>query len=323
MTNHQALKPFNCEGKKPYKIGVLCVYFVPDGWDWLISLQLQHVFRYVDDDIQIKLYASIIQAPDSVRQLLEAETGHVEIIDTRIRNPLPNREHGANLDALARRAAQDGCDILVTLDVDSFPIDPFWLHNCIKVISRGVSVISVYRSENEQTFLPHPSFTVFTSKFLTKHDFQFYPSDDQQQNQEFKTFLRESGIRFDTGVGLGYALWHSNERCQTLLRSNVRDLHYLMGGIYGDMIFHLGAMSRSPLFKRDFQTVTWRLLSRYQRLPSIWRLRNSYRRNVARRNDRMHKRIVNHLRADPEMLFAYLRGSQQSPLNYSVEHFSK
>ncbi|MEA1050970.1 hypothetical protein U5801_14295 [Lamprobacter modestohalophilus] len=323
MTNHQALKPFNCSGKKAFKIGVLCVYFVPDGWDWLISLQLQHVFGYVDDEIQVKLYASIIQAPDSVRQQLKAETGLVEIIETGIRNPLPNREHGANLDALARQAAQDGCNIIVTLDVDSFPIDPFWVRKCIHCISQGVSVISVYRSENEQAFLPHPSFTVFTSSFLTMHDFQFYPSDNQKRTPEFRTFLRESGMRMDTGVGLGYALWHKEERCQTLLRSNVKNLHYLMGGIYGDMVFHLGAMSRSPLFKRDFQTVTWRLLSRYQRLPSIWRLINRYRRNVARRNNRIHKKIVNYLRADPEVLFAYLRGTKNSPLNYSIDHLGE
>jgi hypothetical protein len=59
--------------------------------------------------------------------------------------------------------------------------------------------------------------------------------------------------RVDTGIGYGYALWKSGEPWLRLTRSNARDYHFLLAGIYGHVFFHLGAAAREPTFYRDYR----------------------------------------------------------------------
>src|SRR6185503_10646070 len=118
--------------------------------------------------------------------------------------------------------------------------------------------------------------------------------------------------------------WHP------LLRSNRVDDHFLLAGIYGDLVFHLGAFSRDKDFRREALSgavdLPFRLLPPRRRLlralaPALPWARRSLDRWLAseealtlslRRNREVYERIRAELLADPEGYISYLRSGSRT-----------
>ncbi len=234
-----------------------------------------------------------------------------------------SREHAHHLDALVEHALEDGADALLTLDLDSFPISDTWLETISRVAPKQSGIAGILRAENGDTVLPHPSCLLVPAEFASRHRFSFSPDTDG--SKEFRRFLRTRKQAADTGIRLAQILDQHDLPWGKLLRTNVRDLHPLIAGIYVDSVFHLGAGSRAGLFRRDLQTSTvYRITRPLERLPVSGAARRASNRLVARLRRGAEQRLIaanalaadqarTWLRQDPDGLFAYLRGVDSSP----------
>jgi hypothetical protein len=178
----------------------------------------------------------------------------------------------------------------------------------------------VCRLENGDTALPHPSCIVARSDFFATDPPSFSP--DRDGTTGFREFRRATGQRADTGIRLGARLWETGEPWGRLLRTNARDAHYLMGGIYADAVFHLGGVGRGKLFRRDLeQSVVHRVTRPVERVPvgsgsvarmkrgALTRVRAKREAQLAAQNRATYDVLRSWLLSDPEGLFAYLRGT--------------
>ncbi len=293
------------------KLGVCCVYFYGPDSGWLLDLQLRYIASTLHG-YDYTVYAAANRLQPELRRTLEA-TPHVRIVSlpgyvggARINEG--SYEHAFYLDLLLREAADDGCTHLSAVDSDSFPVLPDWP----KILLRRMGSIrfaAVLRSEDLDTHLPHPCGLFMDRSFLLEHAPRLFPPKSEiLSNASFRKFLQETGQRTDTGIGYGYALWKSNEPWLPLMRSNKRNPHYLMAGIYGDIFFHLGSFSRRPWFYRDFQTrLSLRINQAFNEIPVLWRLGSWLEERYIASNKRILAKIADSLRSDPGRFLSGLR----------------
>jgi Glycosyl transferase family 2 len=166
---------------------------------------------------------------------------HLEILEANARvSVFSEREkrkdvrHGRALDRLLREVPQD-TEYVVTLDTDSFPIRDGWLDNLIGRLDGGASIAGVWRDEMAPKITPyvHPSCLVARRNTLLELEVDF---------------ARKSGQ--DVGQNITEAVVSAGGLVSRLRRSNARNPHFLMAGIYGDLVYHHGAGSR----RADFWT---------------------------------------------------------------------
>lgn len=291
------------------KLGICCVYFYGPDSGWLLDLQLRYIASTLGG-YDYTVYAAANRLLPELRSTL-ASRPHVKVV------PLPwydgegSMEHAFYLDLLLRQAADDGCTHLATVDADSFPVLPDWPKVLLQRMDR-MRLAAVLRAESRDAWLPHPCGLFMERSFLLEHaPRMFPPKSDRRSSTSFREFLRETGQRMDTGIGYGYALWKSKEQWLPLVRSNRRDLHFLMAGIYGGVFFHLGASSRRPWFYIDSKTrLSLRIGSAVSKIPMIWRAGPWLEERYIASNRRVFAAIVDSLRSDPERFLRSLQGSQ-------------
>lgn len=299
------------------KLGICCVYFYGPDSGWLLDLQLRYIASTLDG-YDYTVYAAANRLQPELRRTLEA-TPHVRIV------PLPayvggarmnegSFEHAFYLDLLLREAAADGCTHLSAVDCDSFPVLPDWPKVLLQRMG-SIRFAAVLRSEELETYLPHPSGVFMDRTFLLEHAPRLFPPKSEiLSNASFREFLQETGQRTDTGIGYGYALWKSNEPWLRLTRSNRRNPHFLIAGIYGDIFFHLGAFSRRPWFYFDAKTrLSLRIKPTLMKYPVLWRLGSWLEERYVASNRRTLAKIVDSLRSDPDRFLSSLQDSRNAP----------
>lgn len=140
--------------------------------------------------------------------------------------------HGRALDRLLREVSAE-TEYVVTLDTDAFPIRDGWLENLIGRLDRGAWIAGVWRDEMAPDIRPyvHPSCLAARRETLVSLDVDFARKDGQ-----------------DVGQNITQAVVAAGGRISRLRRSNARNLHFLMAGVYGDLVYHHGAGSRRAGF---------------------------------------------------------------------------
>jgi hypothetical protein len=139
--------------------------------------------------------------------------------------------HADALDLLTEHAAD--AEFIVTLDTDAFPIADGWLEQLTASLRGGAAVAGIYRDEMEPEIRPfiHVSGLCIRRETLLGLDV---------------SFARDKGQ--DTGQNITDALTAMGKRVDPLVRSNRRNFHFLIGGLYGDLLYHHGAGSRHAKF---------------------------------------------------------------------------
>lgn len=146
--------------------------------------------------------------------------------------------HGLALNKLTSRL-NDTFEYVVTLDNDAFPVRGGWLTNLIDRLEGGAKLAGVWRDEMapEREPFVHPSCLAFR-----KADFESLEVGFRFRKGE------QPGKGQDVGERLTREVLRRGGELSRLWRSNRRNVHFLMGGLYGDLIFHQGAGSRRPKF---------------------------------------------------------------------------
>lgn len=143
--------------------------------------------------------------------------------------------HAVPLQRLYEHCKADDYTYVVTMDSDAHPICDGWLENLIYALDETVVLAGVWRNELKKAIDPyiHASCLCTTVEFVEKHALRF----------DYSPFGADGKIR-DT-------LSHFTEKALIeglsvfrLERSNRNSFHRLMGGVYGDLIYHHGAGSR-------------------------------------------------------------------------------
>jgi hypothetical protein len=146
--------------------------------------------------------------------------------------PFWELSHPAALDWLVAQL-DDDVEYLVTLDTDAFPVRDGWLETLIGHIQNGAKLCGVYRDEMAPKIKPfiHPSCLCMRTA-----DFRSLPVS-------FSSKLAQ-----DAGQNITIEMEKQGAEIVPLKRSNVRNFHFLMGGVYGGIIYHHGAGSRRAKF---------------------------------------------------------------------------
>lgn len=304
------------------KVGALVVYLVAPGDGWLLDMHLSRLARTRLPGGTFKVYAAALRLPPQHRDALESRD-FVDIVDVEPTDLRLSAEHGTLLDRLAAYALADGCDYVCSFDVDSWPIRDNWIEVAqSRIAAAGAVGAAVLRAENRDTVLPHPSFCMLKAEAFTDPGCRFW-WPPEEMDAEFRNFLESHGQRsIDTGIGIGYSLHRRRLPWVPLRRSNRRDLHYLMAGIYGDLVFHLVASGRPRIFNAEGGTWANRLTRPLGSVPGLWRLRprleraleQVYEPPIYRRNRRICDLIIDRLRSDEDGFYRYLLAGEAAQL---------
>ncbi len=204
-----------------------------------IRLCLEQLNRYeagcpfevhVWDNAHLKAHAVILKDHDVTvhRDRPRPLRAGARMVVRRRRGPFV-RPHASALDELIRRV--DGTEYIVTLDNDAFPIADGWLWQIIQRLEEGATLAGVLRDEMPQHITPFIHVSCLAARSVD---------------------LRRLGSSIGTGKDVGQAWTIAVEAgggiVAPLRRSNAIDRHFLMGGIYGDIVYHQGAGSRRAKF---------------------------------------------------------------------------
>jgi hypothetical protein len=136
------------------------------------------------------------------------------------------------LDELVART-DDDVEYIVTLDTDAFPVADGWLSALRGRIDAGAALVGVWRDEMAPELAPfvHPSCLCVRRLELLRSGVHFS--------------RRMTG---EPGQNLTQAFASIRRPVVGLRRSNAVNPHFLMGGLYGDLVYHHGAGSRPAWF---------------------------------------------------------------------------
>ncbi len=298
-------------------LGILVVYHLKDDDDLpLLELHLDRIARHTL--VPYTLFAVVNRVTDRARALVRAAP-RVVICEVPPTDRRASREHAYYLDAMVPRALAAGCSHLCTLDVDSFPIDDRWLEVLVAAMPPEAGLAGILRTENSDVALAHPSCVLATREFFERFAPSFSP--DPIDSVEYRAFVRETGQLADTGIRLTAALWSAGLPWGRITRTNAVDPHYLIAGIYGDVVFHLGGIARGKVFRTDLVRSRVHRWSRpLEHLPApgaalgaakrrvIRAVRGPAERRMAEHNRVAYSSLREQLFSDPDRLFATLRG---------------
>jgi len=155
----------------------------------------------------------------------------------------PIREHAVKLNLLAeviRAHSTDDNDRILFLDGDAFPIGDLAPLLAEKLASHPLA--AVQRLENNGDRQPHPCFCVTTVGF--------WKSIGGDWKEGFSWNDRAGKPVTDVGGNLLGILEQRKIEWAPLVRSNRRNLHPLLFGIYGGTIYHHGAGFRDEKVSR-------------------------------------------------------------------------
>ena len=207
-------------------IHIATVHFATDRW---IDPQLHYLHKHVEQPFQVYAWLDGIEQDHSERFHFSSN--------------LENIRHPNKLNRLAERIVEEAQpdDLIVFIDGDAFPIAPF--SPAVAAMLAEHPLAAIRRDENLGDPQPHPSFCVTTVGFWQEI------GGDWSRGE---TWLNAEGETVnDPGGKLLKKLREREIGWTPVLRTNVKDLHPIMFGVYGDLIYHHGAGFRLPLSRSE------------------------------------------------------------------------
>jgi hypothetical protein len=203
------------------------------GWDYQV---------FVFDNSHLKSHRMLMRNHSRVQVLPGSWVATLGRIANRMPVPhfarLLERSHPGALDYLARTVSAD-FDYLVTLDNDSFPVRDDWLDVLVGECEQGAAVSGVYRNEMAPAIAPFIHVSGLCVRRVDLRALNVSFGEGAQPQIEHNQ---------DVGQKITYEFTRLGRTIAPLQRSNALNYHFLMGGIYGDVIYHHGAGSRKGKF---------------------------------------------------------------------------
>jgi hypothetical protein len=213
-------------------IHIITVHWQDDRW---VDIQLKYLEKFINSPY--KVYAFLNGLPrDHGSKYFYSSTEKI-------------RSHPTKLNLLADMVAlhsDSEDDWLIFIDGDAFPIGDIVPFARDKL--KEYPLLAIQRLENCGDIQPHPCFCLTTVKFWKEI------KGDWHSGYEWQDALGRQVT--DVGGNLLGTLEEKKIKWLPLIRSNVRDLHELWFGIYGDLVYHHGAGFRTPMSRSDLQQIS-------------------------------------------------------------------
>lgn len=212
-------------------------------------------------DIQLRYLDRFIDGPHRVWSFL-GEEGADHVDKFHYANTLPIRPHSWKLDLLGDLICEGAGDdeLILFIDGDAFPIAPV-----IPYAEKHLAdypLLAIRRDENDGDPQPHPCFCITTVGFWREIGGTW---------ERGATWPGPLGVPVtDVGGNLRQILIDRGIDWYPILRSNARNPHPLLFGVYDDVVYHHGAGFRSYGGGRASQA---RRLGREAELSKQWRAR--------------------------------------------------
>lgn len=232
------------------KLGIVVVYLVDAGNERLLETHLRFIRENTRADYEIHGVATRLTA--EARRMLEAEPA-VRLHSLPAGDERGHHEHSRHLEALVAKALDSGCTHLATFHVDSFPIAEGWEGTVAAKLSAQSPVCAVLEPGDGDTPARPSSVLLFCeAAWWRQARPAFYPDPATLEREDFRAFLARHGqtVRH-SGIGIGWALHQRGESWTPLTRSNRWNPHPVLAGVYGGVVFHLGAAARRASFASD------------------------------------------------------------------------
>ena len=245
---------------QPMKLGLCVVYLLKDDAGPLLQLHLDRITRHTR--VPFTLYGAPLRLQPRFREHLLQHPRVTLVEIPPLTEPNVSREHAYHLDALVQAALADGATHLCVLHPDSFPIRDGWAEELAACIhGKGIGA-GILRAENGDRILPQPAGFLFSRAFQEACQPRFFAPPSVAGTADYQRFEARYLREKDSGFGYAYAIHRHGLRWKRLLRSNRYNDHYLMAGVYGDLLFHLGAAARTERrFRGDYcgAGASWRM----------------------------------------------------------------
>lgn len=190
--------------------------------DW-IDVQLRELERHTGEPYRVWAFVSGLGA-------FSDERFHYV-------NTLAIRQHSWKLNLLGDliAAGAEADELIVFIDGDAFPVAP--LAEYLRARLDGRPLVAVQRRENLGDPQPHPCFAATTVGLWRRlgGDWRDGPTWRNSRGEEVS----------DVGARLWAELERQGIEWTPMLRSNRRDLHPLMFGVYDDVVYHHGGGFRA------------------------------------------------------------------------------
>jgi hypothetical protein len=261
-------------------IHVATVHFRSPRW---VRVQRDYLERHMSEPF--KVWAAVEGIPEAEQQTFD------EVVQTRW-------HHQDKLNLLGHMIvdAADDDDIVIFLDSDAFPIAE--LMPRVRSALDQTYLIAAQRNENLGDPQPHPLFCATT--VARWRDLR----GDWGAAYVWRNDL--GTLTGDVGGNLLYLLEKRGLEWTPLLRTNLRDVHPVLFGVYGDLIYHHGAGSRRPATRLDKAEWGWseasnRYVRAIQNAPTVVKRIRRERQMV-----RDGERIFAELQRDPQFYRAFV-----------------
>lgn len=218
------------------KLGIAVVYLVSERDERLLRLHLAQIEKCTQ--VPYTIYGSANRLLPQFRPILEANP-RVRICDIPKVDARDSQEHAYYLERLMEAALDDGCTHIAMLHVDSFPIRDGWAEELADRLSDTCPLAAVMTDERFDR-KPNTACIFFRSDFYQRHRPRFLLSEEERSTSAYAEYRRAFPHIPDSGVGFGYKLHAEGLTWHPLIRSDLARERSAFGGVFGDMIFHLG-----------------------------------------------------------------------------------
>lgn len=305
------------------RLGIAVVYLVKEESEPLLDLHLEWIARHTE--VPYTIYAAANRLLPHLREKLGArpEVRLCTIPDTPLRHA---EEHSYYLARLLEQIWGDGATHAAIMHVDSFPVRRGWVGELVVYLERGNALAGLFLEENDERMAPNTAFIFVPREFHERYGPYLGRMPVPESNPRLRAYRRLQDPIRESGDPYGFALYEHRLPWHKMRRSNVVDDHPIIGGIYDDLVFHLGGAARhDKKFWGDLRQLGRSALKErldralYSRIPGrlatlaprgLRRLWNPARAGIEEANRAAFERVRDRLLADPDGYIEYLRTGQ-------------
>jgi len=214
------------------KAGIIAVYIVTPELEGLFRLHLKQIKK--NTSCSYNIYCLIKEMPAQLKN--ELENDPTFIICSCPKTDLKSHfEHSYYLEYLTKTAIDDNCNYIVTLHLDSFPVNNDWVEKLIKINSNGYNVIC--------PDIMYTSCLFFNKEFYNKYHPTYLIPGNEVNSGEYKKFIKEQHPTLHSGSGYLFACYVNKLTSYFMnetVTNNNSDWVMDYENIYEDIIYHLG-----------------------------------------------------------------------------------
>jgi hypothetical protein len=221
------------------KLGIVVVYLVKQEDAPLLDLHLAQIEKHTS--MPYTIYAGAARLLPEFRHRL-SQNARTRICDFKQTHLRRSEEHAFYLEQLINIALKDGATHIAILHVDSFPVRAGWAEELVEKLS-GNCVLAAIMRDRRYDRKPNTSCMFFHRDFITEYHPSLLLPGDELASREYNTYLKSTPVLYDSGIGYGFIIHQKGLSWHPLERTNRAADHFSLGGIFGDIIFHLGSLN--------------------------------------------------------------------------------